>query len=377
MKVFIINNKIQQFLTEAIDIDFSQFEIKDTLCPQIFNLETKMMIPEVRDKLLEIGFAFYEYIDIDPVEYDDLLLTGSLASYNWSEYSDLDLHLTISFSEISENQDIVDNMMWAMKSKFNEEHNILVNDFNVELYAQNSDDSNLVSNGIYSVKEDRWIKFPKKINLILDREKIAKSVNHFYERYQDIAYKAKNMKSGDNLEDILSQIDDLSDDIRLMRKRGLSSPRGEYSSLNLAYKMLRRLDVLNALRKLGSDVFDKKYSIQTFDVGQTTGLPRRYQDKLSSIKQKKIDMANSLYGGGETSASTMGTPYIDKSGSGLGGNVKKKASKYGVRGKMKYSIDGKKFSTLRQASAIMGIPKSTIEYRLKSNAPEWSNWRYI
>jgi hypothetical protein len=42
-----------------------------------------------------------------------------------------------------------------------------------------------------------------------------------------------------------------------------------------------------------------------------------------------------------------------------------------------YLIGGRRFPSLRIASKVLGIPKSTIEYRLKSDNPKWSDYRII
>lgn len=374
-----VDNGIANTDNKVEDIDFSQFQIQDTLCPKIFNLETKMMLPEIREKLLEISFAFYEYIEIEPIKYSDVILTGSLASYNWSDFSDLDLHVVIPFSDVTDNVDIVENMLWALKSKFNQDHEIVVNDFKVELFAQDEHAPSLVSNGIYSIQNDKWIKFPKKIKYFnINKDRIYRLINHFNERYADILKLSQNIKPGDNLENILSLLDSLSDDIFKMRKKGLNSPAGEFSSYNLAYKILRRGNMLNNIRKLSDDIFDTKYSIKTFSLDQdVSGLSKDYQDKLEKIKNKKIQIAKAQYGGeGDIEAAWGNRPYYGSSGE-LGADVKKSAGRYSVKGPAKYSIEGKKFVTLRQAAATLNVPKSTIEYRLKSNKPEWSNWRYI
>ena len=50
------------------------------------------MRPEVRERLLEIAYQFLDYLDIDLI-VTDIVLTGSLANYNWSKYSDFDIHI--------------------------------------------------------------------------------------------------------------------------------------------------------------------------------------------------------------------------------------------------------------------------------------------
>ena len=67
----------------------------DELNPKLWDgLELK---PEVKEKLNEIAEAFKEYLDIPEDAILDIRITGSSASYNYTEYSDLDLHLIIDY----------------------------------------------------------------------------------------------------------------------------------------------------------------------------------------------------------------------------------------------------------------------------------------
>jgi hypothetical protein len=81
----------------------NSFQSKDTLCPSIFekNNESYKMKNEIRKKLLEITDNFVESLGVDFfIHY--IVLTGSLANFNWSEYSDVDLHILIDFNEIGD-----------------------------------------------------------------------------------------------------------------------------------------------------------------------------------------------------------------------------------------------------------------------------------
>ena len=77
------------------------FTPKSSLCDKIFNLEGDPSLKEeVRSKLLEITNEFLEYLGIEFFVYD-IHLTGSLANYNWSTYSDLDIHIIVDLDEFS------------------------------------------------------------------------------------------------------------------------------------------------------------------------------------------------------------------------------------------------------------------------------------
>ena len=72
--------------------------IQDELNPSIWIKKGKDYIikPEVRTKLLEIAKEFYEYLEIE-TPYEDIYFIGSMASYNWTSQSDIDLHLLFDY----------------------------------------------------------------------------------------------------------------------------------------------------------------------------------------------------------------------------------------------------------------------------------------
>ena len=80
----------KEFLDDHRDIDVSSLVVQPDLAPEIWY--NKQLDDEVRSKLLEIANKFFDDLDLDnlfgkDVKIDDILLTGSLASYNWSKYS--------------------------------------------------------------------------------------------------------------------------------------------------------------------------------------------------------------------------------------------------------------------------------------------------
>ena len=82
----------QEFLDDHRDIDVSSLVVQPDLAPEIWY--NKQLDDEVRSKLLEIANKFFDDLDLDnlfgkDVKIDDILLTGSLASYNWSKYQHL------------------------------------------------------------------------------------------------------------------------------------------------------------------------------------------------------------------------------------------------------------------------------------------------
>ena len=79
------------------EVEEESFQIHDELQPEVWQEER--LNSEVRERLIEIAANFLEGLDI-PVSMDDLRFTGSLANYNWSKYSDIDLHIVVDFSKV-------------------------------------------------------------------------------------------------------------------------------------------------------------------------------------------------------------------------------------------------------------------------------------
>ena len=79
----------------------SSFQVKDTLNPKIWtnvdNEEQSKMHPEVKEALLAIANEFIEFLNVD-IFVSDVTMTGSLANYNWSKFSDVDLHLYVIYT---------------------------------------------------------------------------------------------------------------------------------------------------------------------------------------------------------------------------------------------------------------------------------------
>ena len=187
-----INNLEEQEINDIIEkenIDLSSFKIKDTLNPKIFDREQEMH-KEVRKRLLMIADDFFETLDIGWVEISDIILTGSLANFNWSRFSDVDLHILVDFGEVDENEELVRSYFNSKKNLWNEKHNITVKGYDVEVYLQDEDEPHIAS-GVYSVMWDKWNVKPIKEDFKIDTKKVKEKANsiidtikHFFELYK-------------------------------------------------------------------------------------------------------------------------------------------------------------------------------------------------
>lgn len=234
------------------------FTLKDHLCPLIFNQdsdENYKMKPEIRNKLIEISDQFIDFWGVDFFIHD-ITLTGSLANYNWSEYSDVDLHILVDVTELGESKvliDIVKGFFDAKKIVWNEKHDIKIKGFDVELYAQDINEPH-VSSGIYSVLNDEWVIKPSMKKEDIDTQKILDKGEFFAKQIDKLIGSYKENK------DISKEEESLRDKLKKFRKSGLETG-GEYSYENLTFKLLKRNGYIEKLMNLRNDAMDKKLSV--------------------------------------------------------------------------------------------------------------------
>jgi hypothetical protein len=226
------------------------FKPKDSLSEQIFEGSDGdfSMRDDVRKNLLKISNEFIESLGIEFFIHD-IVLTGSLSNYNWSNYSDVDLHILIDFKETDYNLDLLKEFFDAKKNVWNEKHNITVKGYDVELYVQDVDEEH-VSSGVYSILNNKWIVEPDKVKSNIDDSMILQKSEEYMKKI-DLLIK----KGGP-----ISSIEGLRKKLKEFRQSGLESG-GEYSYENLTFKLLRRNGYIEKLLKLKTTLVDKKLSI--------------------------------------------------------------------------------------------------------------------
>ena len=82
-----------------IKSDLFDLSIKKELNQSIWDGEKLNTL--VRERLLKIADDFIEDLEIvEKEDIEDIRLTGSLANYNYTSYSDIDLHVIIDFQKV-------------------------------------------------------------------------------------------------------------------------------------------------------------------------------------------------------------------------------------------------------------------------------------
>jgi hypothetical protein len=256
--------------------------IHDTLNQDVWNDDE--LDVEILENLKKIALDFYEFLKIDaPVE--DVWFTGSLANYNWSDYSDIDLHVLIDFDKINGIEyDFLKEYFDAKKNVWNNSHNIKIKDFEVELYVQDSNELH-TSTGVFSIINNEWVKKPNPLDPEIDRELLKSKI-------QKIINKIEEIDEITNLEEIQEKSKLLKDKIKKMRQSGLDRG-GEFSEENLAFKYLRNNGYIEKLFNKKKDAYDKSVSIDENEEPQRT---LSYDEEVNLIPYHEIvDIVYSLH----------------------------------------------------------------------------------
>lgn len=234
----------------------NSFSIKETLNPKVWeNYEgpkKATLKSNVRKGLLKIAEEFVDDLG-DDVFVEDIYLMGSLANYNWSEYSDFDLHVIVDFERYEDDEELYKELFDLKKKIFNSKHDIKIYGYDVELYAQGASDEHH-SDGVYSVMNDEWIHKPTKVELKLNMSVLKDKIKCWTDKIDDSIEESKKTKKVDNLKKLKEKLKDY-------RQSGLSKD-GEFSYENLVFKYLRRSGHVGKLFDEKTKIKDKELSIE-------------------------------------------------------------------------------------------------------------------
>ena len=251
-----------EFEVNSSDVDLSSFKRKNELSPKIWDGEGNID-SRVRLKLLDIADDFWEYVNIKWVRPCGVILTGSICNYNWSSYSDIDLHLIVDFHDIDSKTEFVRDYLDSKKNEWNDMHSQLeIRGYKVELYVQDVGE-NAESNGVYDLESNEWVKKPVKGDI----KPIGLNKYHIKDKAADIMTIIDDMYESLESTDDKHNMEEIGDDasylwkkIKHMRKKSLDK-HGESGIGNIVYKSLRREGYLDKLFDLMSLSYDKVNSI--------------------------------------------------------------------------------------------------------------------
>ena len=252
-----INEALTEVEPEEVNMD--SFRVMDELCPELW--DGNELKSNVRLQLLDIADDFVENLEIKWMKPKDIYLTGSLANYNWSKYSDVDVHIVYDYSEIYKRKDFVEEYFKAKRQLWNDKHDELtIYGYNVEMGTEDSAEP-LPSSGVYSLNKGEWIRKPEPMSYDEIDEPYVKRES------------ARIMTIVDEIEPLFDKEDDthkkgvlaakvkrMLSDLKEKRKKGLRMG-GEMNSDNIIYKLLRRGKYLERMRDIVDRGYDAENSI--------------------------------------------------------------------------------------------------------------------
>ena len=230
--------------------------VNDTLEPQVW--QDNQLNDIIKQNLVAIAVDFFDELGFGEDfegQIEDITFTGSLANFNWTKHSDIDLHLIVDFSKIDENYDLVREYFSAKTSNWNKMHEIKIFGYEVEVYVQDLKEEH-VSSGVYSIMEGKWLVEPVKKEPKIDASMVMRKANSF----SDMIERVEDLYDDKNYQDAHTFSIKLAKKIKKFRQSGLED-RGEYSFENLAFKYLRNNGIIKNLFDVRNKSYDKMMSL--------------------------------------------------------------------------------------------------------------------
>lgn len=208
----------------------------------------------IRQALLKVAKAFIDTWDIK-VPVKDIILTGSNANYNWTKFSDFDLHIVVDLNKVQGvRPEFLRNYLLIKKTLWNKNHNIQVVGFDVEVYPQDIKDK-LVATGVFSLQDNKWITHPGRLPPKTDV--MFSEIQHLASRF------AREIDHAIATRD-LTVMTSVWDSVGSLRKNNLGK-EGEFGLHNLTFKVLRNNNYIKKLADAIDKAQDDKLSVESFN----------------------------------------------------------------------------------------------------------------
>lgn len=269
---------------EANKIDIKPFKVKDKLNPDFFNSEGQLN-SQIRLRLLDIADDFVKSLAVKWAKPSDIVLTGSIANYNWSKYSDVDIHIIYNFNDVYKKTEFVKDYFNSKRDIWNDTHEgLTIKNLPVEISIEDSSNP-AKSTGVYSLEKNKWVKEPENMNdSELNKEYIknfcAKQMTKFDELFDEI----DNEKDRKKLEILSNKVEALYEKLKNMRGEALKSKEKEMATGNIIWKVIKHQGYIERAWDYINKVYDRRNTIDENKPG-----------KIVRITNKQAKIINEVY----------------------------------------------------------------------------------
>ncbi len=229
-------------------------QARDTLNPALW--QDGKLDPLVRERLLAMAELFLVDTGFGDLEVKQIVFAGSMAGYLYHSKSDVDVHISVDGTPITTDLKLLFQLFNARSDDWNADYDLRVRGHDVELFIldQRSPEG---SDGIYSLREDRWIRKPEPPTNVVEREVVLADVKRYAQQFETL--RARFAADPANFD---------CREFKLYR-RALKSYRakqgfqksGEHSVGNLAYKALRNGGYLKAAKAEQGRCFALQFNV--------------------------------------------------------------------------------------------------------------------
>jgi hypothetical protein len=220
----------------------------DELNPKLWN--NNKLDPEVWRALSKIAKEWAEFANIPKSAIKDVILTGGNANYNYTKYSDLDLHLMVDKDRI-DCEGLLDDYLQSKKQLWALTHDITVKGQPVELYAQDYKDPFKKGQGIYSLQSHKWLQEPTKYTIDSSHPEVVRKVKEWMSIIDSLI---------DGKSDDKQAFKNIKNRLKGMRA-GAIEKGGESAPENLVFKELRNRGYLDKMNKYIRNLEDEELSL--------------------------------------------------------------------------------------------------------------------
>lgn len=226
-------------------------EMHDTLNPKLWDLAAQILKPEVRKHLLMIAEKWKDFAKLPPKSTTDVVMLGGNSGYNYTKYSDIDVHWIMHEKDLGNNKDLIQAYMDDKQNLWRDAHpNISVYGYPVELFAMDIKAPFPKGQGAYSLLYNKWVQKPNKVAVDFNDPHLVHKVDQYKKRIDHLILQHASDAAFERIKD------------RLKGMRGASIAKGgEYAFENLVFKELRNQGYLIKMKDFLHQRQDKRFSL--------------------------------------------------------------------------------------------------------------------